>query len=68
MFTVNLSRFVSYMALELLLTLFMLQCMTDGITGSLFNILSPKEQYGWKEQPCLVIMMYKMACVYKHCC
>jgi hypothetical protein len=36
----------------------------DRINGSFFNILSPKEWYRWKEQSCLVIMMYNMACVY----
>jgi hypothetical protein len=36
----------------------------DGINGSLFNILFPKEWYRWKEQSCLVIIMYNMACVY----
>ena len=38
--------------------------MMDGINGSLFNILLQKEWYGWKEQSSLVIMMYKMGCVY----
>jgi len=38
--------------------------MTNGINGSLFNILLQRACYGWKEQSSLIIMMCKLAYVY----